>query len=342
MIQQIITIARNTFTECIRQPIFVVLILVGGLAMILNPMLAGYTMEDDNKLLWDLGLSTLFLAGLLLAAFSATGVLATEIDNKTVLTVVSKPVSRPVFVLGKYVGVASAIAVAYWILSVVFLLTVRHRVMSTASDQFDKPVWICGGGLALVALLVATAGNYFYRWVFTSSLVLWLASLLSLGFLLVLMLAKTSMTEPDAFLAPQSITTEFIEGGSFAGGQIFIGLLMIFEAVLILVAIAIAASTRLGQVMTLTLCSGAFVLGLISGYIHNHFGDLSRPAVTRTLANLFYTLVPDMQMLWPADALSQGNNIPIAFLGVLSSYAFFYTVAILAAAVALFQTREVG
>lgn len=342
MIQQIITIARNTFTECIRQPIFVVLILVGGLAMILNPMLAGYTMEDDNKLLWDLGLSTLFLAGLLLAAFSATGVLATEIDNKTVLTVVSKPVSRPVFVIGKYVGVASAIAVAYWILSVVFLLTVRHKVMSTASDQFDKPVWLCGGGLTLVALLVATAGNYFYRWVFTSSLVLWLASLLSLGFLLVLMLAKTSMMDPDAFLSLQSITTEFSEGGAYAGGQIFIGLLMIFEAVLILVAIAIAASTRLGQVMTLTLCSGAFVLGLISGYIHTHFGDLSRPLVTRTLANLFYTLVPDMQMLWPADALSQGNTIPITFLGVLSSYAFFYIVAILAAAVALFQTREVG
>jgi ABC-2 type transport system permease protein len=342
MIQQIITIARNTFTECIRQPIFVVLILVGGLAMILNPMLAGYTMEDDNKLLWDLGLSTLFLAGLLLAAFSATGVLATEIENKTVLTVVSKPVSRPVFVLGKYVGVASAIAVAYWILSVVFLLTVRHKVMSTASDQFDMPVWVCGGGLAVVAFIVATAGNYFYRWVFTSSLVLWLASLLSLGFVMVLMLQKNTFQTENAWFVIQPITSEFHEGGAFAHGQIFIGLLMIFEAVLILVAIAIAASTRLGQVMTLTLCTGAFVLGLISGYIHTQFGNPSRPAFTRTLANLFYTLVPDMQMLWPADALSQGNNIPITFLGVLSSYAFLYIVAILAAAVALFQTREVG
>jgi ABC-type transport system involved in multi-copper enzyme maturation permease subunit len=342
MIQQIITIARNTFTECIRQPIFVVLILVGGLAMILNPMLAGYTMEDDNKLLWDLGLSTLFLAGLFLAAFSATGVLATEIENKTVLTVVSKPVSRPVFVMGKYVGVASAIAVAYWILSIVFLLTVRHRVMSTASDQFDKPVWIFGGGLALVAFIVATAGNYLYRWVFTSSLVLWLFSLMSLGFLMVLVLARPQFGLLDTPLTLQPITTEFSEGGSFAGGQIFIALLMIFEAVLILVAIAIAASTRLGQVMTLTICTGAFVLGLISGYIHTHFGDPDRQLLTRVLAKTFYTIVPDMQMLWPADALSQGNNIPLSFLGILSSYAALYIVAILAGAVALFQTREVG
>ena len=61
----LLAIARNAFLESIRQPIFAVLLIVGILAMVLNVNLAAFTLEDDNKLLIDLGLSTLFLAGLL-------------------------------------------------------------------------------------------------------------------------------------------------------------------------------------------------------------------------------------------------------------------------------------
>ena len=112
MIQQLLTIARNTFLESIRQPIFSVLLLVGTLALILNPMISAYTLDDDNKQLIDMGLSTLFVCGLLLSAFTATSVLSQELENKTVLTVISKPISRPLFVVGKYVGVSAALFVA--------------------------------------------------------------------------------------------------------------------------------------------------------------------------------------------------------------------------------------
>ncbi|NQW49042.1 MAG: ABC transporter permease, partial [Planctomycetes bacterium] len=86
------TIARNAFLESIRQPVQAVLICAALLALVLNLNVAGYTLEDDNKLLIDLGLSTLFLSGILMAAFTATSVLSREIENKTLLTVVSKPV----------------------------------------------------------------------------------------------------------------------------------------------------------------------------------------------------------------------------------------------------------
>jgi ABC-type transport system involved in multi-copper enzyme maturation permease subunit len=48
-------------------------------------------MSDDNKLLRELGLSTLFLASLFIAIFAASGAVAEEIENKTILTVLSKP-----------------------------------------------------------------------------------------------------------------------------------------------------------------------------------------------------------------------------------------------------------
>ena len=97
MFTRFLGIAGNSLTETIRQPIYGILLLVTAFLLVLNLSLAGYTFDDDNKLLKDLSLSTLLLCGLFLAAFSAAGVLSREIENKTVLTVVSKPVGRPVF-----------------------------------------------------------------------------------------------------------------------------------------------------------------------------------------------------------------------------------------------------
>jgi hypothetical protein len=57
----IFSIARNAFLEAIRQPIFIVLVLVGLLAMVCNVNLAAFTMGEDEKLLVDLGLSTLLI-----------------------------------------------------------------------------------------------------------------------------------------------------------------------------------------------------------------------------------------------------------------------------------------
>ena len=321
MIQQLITIARNTFIESIRQPVFVVLILLATLALILNPALAGYTFDDDNKLMIDMGLSTLFLTGLLLAAFTATGVLSTEIENRTALTVVSKPVARPVFVLGKYVGVVTAIGMAYWVLTMVFLLTVRHRVMQTASDPFDEPVLTFGCLAGLLALVGSTLANYFYRWVFTSTFAGSLTVLLTIAWGLVLMIGKGwQFQSPLVDLSPQLILV----------------LLLVFEGVLVLTAVAIAASTRLGQVMTLVVSAVVFLIGLISNAV---FGQLADESL---LARVLYRLTLNLQLLWQADALTQGHDISGVYFTASAGYTVLYIAAILSLAIALFQKREVG
>ena len=328
MIQQIWSIGRNTFIESIRQPIFSVVILATGLVLVLSPSIAAYTMEDDNKLLVDMGLSTLGLAGLLLAAFTATGVLSREIENRTVLTVVSKPVARPVFVLGKFAGVTAAIVLAYWSLSMIFLLVVRHRVMMTASDRFDLPVILLGTFAGAAALGGAAMANYLYGRVFTSSFILSLATGETLAFLLVLFINSKGQ-----FQWP---TAEFAEGASLMEGQLPVALLLVLEVVLIITAVAIAASTRLGQVMTLLICFLAFVLGLVSNAV---FGQYAHGNV---IAMLLYSLTPNVHFLWPADLLTQGLDLTARYVAWVSGYSVLFIGAILSLAVALFQTREVG
>ena len=115
MFAKLLAIIRNTFVETIRQPIFSILMWVAAGMLVLNPSLAGFSLENsegDIKIVQDVGLATLLLYGLLAAVFSASSVITREIESQTVLTVVSKPVSRPLFLAGKYFGVCGAVLVA--------------------------------------------------------------------------------------------------------------------------------------------------------------------------------------------------------------------------------------
>ncbi len=251
MIQQFLAIVKNTFLESIRQPIYLVLVAVGILALIANLYLSAFTMADDNKMLLDMGMATIGITGLLIAAFVATSVLTQEIDNKTVLTVVSKPVGRPVFVLGKYAGVTGAILVATTILSIAFLFTVRHRVMQAAKDEVDWPVVIYGFGAVLIALSAGIWCNFFYNWPFTSVTVGTLLPTSAAAWLLLLHTSKEwKFQGPGADLSPNNMAA-------------LAGLAM---AMLVFCAIAIAASTRLSQVMTVATCIIVFLIGLLSDH----------------------------------------------------------------------------
>jgi len=359
MLRQLINIAQNTATESIRQPIFVVLVLLGGVMMVLNVPLSANSMEvgglGDNRMMIDMGMSTIAVVGVLLAAFTATGVLSREIENKTVLTVVSKPVSRPVFVLGKYLGVAAAITLSTYILSLGFVLAVRHQVMSTASHHFDMPVILFGVGGLVAALAFATWSNYYLNWVFSSTLIVTLAIAETLAVALVLVIGKQWVF--------QSPVTEFAANDGLLV-QLCIGLLMVNEAVLLLTAVAVAASTRLGQVMTLVVCGGVFLLGLVtqsmSGYVNwklslahdTPVGDTlgaiwqsEFPVISRlayTVAESLYAVFPNLQFLWPTDAISLGNPFSAGYVGLVTAYAGLQLAAVLAVAIALFQKREVG
>ena len=323
MFQQVLTIARNTFVESIRQPVFIVLIVVGTIMLVLNVPMMAYTLEDDTKMLIDVGFSTLFVVGLLLAAFTATGVLSREVENKTVLTVVSKPVARPLFVIGKFVGVSASIMVAYWILAIIFLLTARHEVMQTARDRIDVPVVLFGGGAVLLAVCIAALANYFYRRVFASTLVGCLTVLISIAWGLVLVVNKEwQFQSPAADLNVQQL----------------IGLLLVFELLLIITAVAVAASTRLGQVMTLLICAGVFLIGLVSEYVLGRWANANESWLIDTL----YGIAPNFQLAWPADALTQEHAFTSSYVALVSGHSVLYVLAVLSLAIALFQTRELG
>lgn len=175
---RIIAITKNTFLQTVRQPVYGIILLATLSGLALSPSITGWTLDDDNKMLRDIGLSTLLIQGLFLACFAASNVLNVEIEDKTVLTVAAKPVPRWQFILGKYLGVLGALTAAHYLAGTAFFMTMRHGVLQTARDTSDPTVLVLGPGVMLLVLIAAGVLNYVYDWrflptVFTLILPLW-------------------------------------------------------------------------------------------------------------------------------------------------------------------------
>src|SRR5262245_48517503 len=104
-------IARATAKEAIRQPIFPLLLALAVLILVVNTFLPFFSLGDDVKMLEICGLATLLICGMLLAIWTSSMSIADEIEGKTAMTLLSKPINRRQFIVGKYVGIQAAVLV---------------------------------------------------------------------------------------------------------------------------------------------------------------------------------------------------------------------------------------
>ncbi|MFA4986805.1 MAG: ABC transporter permease subunit [Candidatus Brocadiia bacterium] len=118
----IFPIASNTFREVFRQPAFLLVLLLGVVGLILGRYLTLFALGDEVRMFKDIGVSTILLVGLVLVVISSTSTIFDEIENKTILTVLSKPVSRQSVLIGKFTGIALTVFVAFVMMTFVFLL----------------------------------------------------------------------------------------------------------------------------------------------------------------------------------------------------------------------------
>lgn len=319
--RKLLTLAQNTFTETLRQPVYAVIIAAALFLLALSPALTMYTMSDDNKLLREIGLSTLFLTSLFIAVFAAAGAVAEEIENKTIMTVLSKPVSRPLFILAKFFGVTAAVALAHYICTIALLMSIRHGVPESISDPLDHTVIVSAALVLTVSFLLSAFFDYAYGWRFSASVIVNLAIFGTIAII---------------FLYFTDSNWRFNPGGNNISIVDFYGSILLFLASVIMAAIAVGLSSRFNIMVTLSSCSGIFLLGLISDYT---FGRLAQ---THLWAKMARFVVPNLQIFWISDAIYEGSGVPVKYIMIVLFYTICYAAAILSVAVAVFQRRQVG
>ena len=341
-----IAIAKNTLKEAIWQPVIMLIIILFSAVVFLSQFITLFSLGEESRMLRDTCIATITVGGLLVAIFASASVISDEIEKKTAMTVLCKPVSRFEFILGKYLGILLTLAVAYIIFSIVFCVTLWCQESPTLNGLF-KFWW---NNVPLTKGHLAT----------------WL---------------KSECVDPDAPAGSGAVIASLFSSAWLFTRQLvpeFLKVLALsFAEVAILAAAAVAASTRLNTTLNAVVSASFFVVGHLQGFLVRAFypvDDLGQRMVEQVdalslpqtlwqypavgIAKIFHVLLPDFELfnystqaafdLPTFEDISReairvtASPIPWSLMGKTAGYAIIYSVVLILVAVASFRNRELA
>jgi ABC-type transport system involved in multi-copper enzyme maturation permease subunit len=377
--RQFVTIATNAFMELIRQPVFLLLMTASAVFEIFLATPYYFAFGDEPKLVKNSTLAVMLLAGLLGAVLSASASLAREIRTGTALAVLSKPVGRARFLLAKYVGLMVALAVLTYVNLVAALIA--SRMAFDAYGKTDlAAIGIFAAGV-VVAYALGGFINFFLRRPFVSNAVFALLVTATLAALVIFQFTTQmrSVNEPgsvDWRLVPAAVLILFalwilaalalacstrldmIPTLAICSAVFLVGLMSDYlfgrkaEPVWQQDLVEETTSSRW------TPKQQDLLKQMVAKYDQDKDGKLTpleQGAISaadqarlrqagmggRWWASVLYTVTPNWQLFWLADALSEGKStFQWGYVGKASAYMATYVGALLAAGILLFQERE--
>jgi ABC-type transport system involved in multi-copper enzyme maturation permease subunit len=378
--RQVLTIASNAFMELVRQPVFLLLMTCSALFNVFLAAVPYFGFGDDPKLVKDSTLAVMLLSGLFGAVLNASASVAHEIRSGTALAVLAKPVGRAQFLLAKYVGLAAALTLLSYVNALSALLASR-MAFDAYGDADTRSLAIFCGALAL-AYAIGGFMNYFLNRPFVANAVAAVAVMATLAFVLIVNFTKTinrfgdAPNEVDWRLAPASVLILFallvLAGVALACSTRFemIPTLAICTAVFLLGLMSDYLFGRRAEPVwlanlqvelnnpQLTGPQKNLLKELVGKYDRNGDGrlDLEEQSLSaedkqrlvqaglggRWWASVIYTIVPNWQLFWMADALEGKNQIPWSYVGRAFGYVVGYLGAALALGLLLFEGRELS
>ncbi len=309
-------IAVNTFKEAIREPIFCVLLLCSVVMIAHFPTLALFVFNDQIKMVLDSSMATTTFIGLLTAVLCASHTVSQEMRNGTVLLLMSKPVARASFVLGKIAGITVACLLFVWICNAATWIS-----LYVAVDQFrlNFALYFTFVSLIAFAALLGLAANYWRNSSF-AAVVTGALALVTTAMGLWCLIFGT----PDPTLLM---------------GDVLLVLALLFFAVAAMAVLAVIFALRFDMVANLCICSVIFFIGLVSGHL---FRPDSDSELINLICGTMYAILPNWQFFWLADALAGRQAVPVSYVGWAAVYVVLYIVLACMWAVAFFQTQEVA
>ncbi len=379
--RQFLTIATNAFMELVRQPVFLLLMTSAAAFEIFLATPYYFAFGDEPKLVKNSTLAVMLLAGLLGAVLSASASLAREIRTGTALAVLAKPVGRAQFLLAKYLGLVLALTLATYVNLVAALLASRMAFDAYGStDLFAVGVFALA---IIVAYLLGGFSNFFLRRPFVSDAVFCLVLMVTVAFVVINFYTKEGKpqdfaTGVDWRLIPAGILILFalwvLAGLALACSTRLdiIPTLVICSAFFLLGIMSDYLFGRqadpvwrydLQEEVSSTRWSDSqksLLKELLQKYDQDRSGKLEvveREQISESdkerlakagmggsrWASVLYTVTPNWQLFWLADALDSGKStFHWGYVAKAFAYALGYVGAVLAVAVALFEERELS
>lgn len=306
-------IAANTFRESIREPVYFLMLLSALLLIGHYPWMTIFVFFEQLKLVVDSAMATTMIFSLAIAVLCASYTVSREMRNGTVLLLLSKPVPRWSFVLGKIFGIMFASLLFCIICCFASVISVYVAV-----DQFRMEMHLYGAFVGLLACgCVAGMVMNFLKGSSFAEFATYMTGLLVTGMFFYCLKFRP---EPELSM---------IDLGK--------ALFMLNIGVIIMATIAVGAATRMDVVPTMCLCSVFFFVGLMSSHLFLRTTDSE---LLNMICDFCYAVIPNWQFFWLADAIAVGRTIPKAYVIDGCIYGAIYFAVACLWAIVLFQDRE--
>ncbi len=163
-LNRIFAIANNAFLEVVRDRILYIIgfyAVILGIAVTLLPEIAAAT---EDKMFLDLGLAAMSALSLIVAVLLGTGLVNKEIEKRTILMLIAKPVSRDEFIVGKYLGLSAVSTLLVAAMSAIYLIFLQlNNISYSATSIIINGIFLILQ-LSLIGAIAITFG------VFTASI----------------------------------------------------------------------------------------------------------------------------------------------------------------------------
>ncbi len=139
---KVAAIALSAAKSELSQPLPIILTIIVALSILLFVFLPFHTLGEDIKLLKDCGVTLILIAATFQAVWSASTSVNEEIEGRTALTLLSKPIHRRSFIIGKILGVVWIVMLMFMVLGTVELLSVAYKpIYEARENSLEQPDW---------------------------------------------------------------------------------------------------------------------------------------------------------------------------------------------------------
>lgn len=179
----ILVVAGAVFRESVRDRVPYSMVMFAMLLMSASYLISQLTAGQDMKIVKDLGLSALSVFGLLIAVFLGIGLVSKEVERRSIFALLSKPVTRTQFILGKYVGLVATLGINLGVMTLAFYAVLAYMDMTAGPEKLVWPApaldprLLVAIGLIVAEVALVTAVALFFS-TFSSPL---LSTFLTLG-----------------------------------------------------------------------------------------------------------------------------------------------------------------
>jgi Cu-processing system permease protein len=135
------SIAKYTVLEQIRNKLFLVILFFGGGILASSLLLGALAPGHKVRVILDLGLVAIELFGLATAVFGAVTLILQEMESKTIYLILTRPINRSVYILGRFLGLVAAVVFTMGVMALVHVLVMLADFQAFKEFSYDWPFW---------------------------------------------------------------------------------------------------------------------------------------------------------------------------------------------------------